>query len=62
MYLLFLIILLRDSKVIATFSPDTSDYNAYGPKIAANDVLFVEAYSNGKTFVVQFAPYNYTFD
>ncbi|CAF1380842.1 unnamed protein product [Rotaria sordida] len=62
MYLLFLIILLHDSKVIATFSPDTSDYNAYGPKIAANDVLFVEAYSNGKTFVVQFAPYNYTFD
>ncbi|CAF4949856.1 unnamed protein product [Rotaria sp. Silwood1] len=62
MYLLFLIILLHDEKVIGTFSPDTSDYDAYGSKIAANDVLFVQAYGVGKTFLVQFAPYNYTFD
>ncbi|CAF3115372.1 unnamed protein product [Rotaria sp. Silwood2] len=62
MYLLFLAILLRISKVIGSFSPDTSDFDAYGLKIAANDVLFVQAYGDGKTFLVQFAPYNYTFD
>jgi hypothetical protein len=46
--------------VISNFSPDTSDYDAYGPKIAANDVLFVEAQNDYETFFVQFAPYNYT--
>lgn len=44
------------------FSPDTSDYEAYGVKIAANDILFVEANGDGNTFTVLFAPYNYTFD
>jgi hypothetical protein len=42
------------------FSPDTTDYDAYGLKIAANDVLFVEANNDWGTFLVQFAPYNYT--
>ncbi len=35
------------------FLSDTTDFNAYGPKITAND---------GETFLIQFSPYNYTFD
>ncbi|CAF2779823.1 unnamed protein product [Rotaria sp. Silwood2] len=62
MWLLLLIILLCNDLVIIGFSPDTSDFDAYDLKIAANDVLFVQAYGDGKTFHVQFAPYNYTFD
>ena len=46
--------------VLGSFSPDTSDYDAYGLKIAANDVLFVEANSASYTFLVQFAPYSFT--
>jgi hypothetical protein len=61
MWLIFLIILLHTNIVISSFSPDTSDYDAYGLKIAANDVLFVQANGDVKTFLVQYAPYNYTF-
>jgi hypothetical protein len=60
MWLLLLIILFRSDIVIGDFSPDTSNYDAYGLKIAANDVLFVEAYVDEQTFLVQYAPYNYT--
>ena len=58
---LFLIILLLNGMVNTNFSPDTTDYDAYGLKIAANDVLFVQANGNGEKFLIQFAPYNYTF-
>jgi hypothetical protein len=61
MWLIFLIILLHNELVITEFDPDTSDYDAYGLKIAANDVLFVEAKGDVEEFLVQFAPYNYTF-
>ncbi len=62
MWLLLLIILLRSDIVISDFSPDTSNYDAYGLKIAANDVLFVQANGDGETFLIQYAPYNYTFN
>ena len=61
-WLILLVILSHLNIGRGTFSPDTSDYEAYGVKIAANDVLFVEANGEGKTFTVLFAPYNYTFD
>jgi hypothetical protein len=61
MWLIYLIILFRTEISISSFSPDTSDFDAYGLKIAANDVLFVEANGAGTKFVIQFAPYNYTF-
>jgi hypothetical protein len=61
MWLFLLIILFNWDIVINDFSPDTSDYDAYGLKIAANDVLFVEANGDAQTFLIQFAPYNYTF-
>jgi hypothetical protein len=60
MWLVFLVTLIRVYTVIGTFSPDTTDFDAYGVKIAANDVLFVEANGQGATFLIQFGPYNYT--
>ena len=39
------------------FSPDENDYNAYGLKIAANDIMIVEAQNDLTDFLVQFAPY-----
>jgi hypothetical protein len=42
------------------FAPDTKSYDAYGIKLTANDVMLVEARSDSKTFLVQYAPYNYT--
>ncbi len=39
------------------FSPDSSDYNAYGLKMAANDLMIVEAQNDYSLFLVQFPPY-----
>ena len=50
------------SIVSCNFAPDTSDYEAYGIKMAANSVLIVEAHSSSTKFVVLFSPYNYFFD
>jgi hypothetical protein len=60
-WFLYLIILLHTNIVITDFSPDTSDFDAYGLKIAANDVQFVQAYGDAEYFLVQYAPYNYMF-
>ncbi|CAF1038482.1 unnamed protein product, partial [Didymodactylos carnosus] len=40
------------------FDPKIDDYNAYGLKLAANEVLLVEAQNDYQVFLVQFAPYN----
>ena len=42
------------------FAPDTKSFDAYGVKLTANEVMLVEARSDSKTFLVQYAPYNYT--
>ena len=44
----------------ALFSPDFTDYDAYGIKIAANSLIFMEAKNQDKTYFLKFAPYNYT--
>ncbi|CAF3339280.1 unnamed protein product [Rotaria socialis] len=63
MYLLIILInLCCVLKAISSFSPTKSDYDAYGLKIAVNDVLFVEVNGNAETFLVQFAPYNFIID
>ena len=59
-HLILLLVLLHPHSITTTFSPDTSDFDAYGLKIAANDVLFAQAKNQAKTFLVQFAPYNFT--
>ena len=60
--LVMLIILLNNVIIITGFSPNFDDFDAYGIKIAANDVLFVQANGEELTYIIQFAPYNYTFD
>ena len=44
------------------FNPNKNDYDAYGLKIAMNELLFVQAQNinNPPTFFIQFAPYNNT--
>ncbi|UJR17028.1 hypothetical protein I4U23_003926 [Adineta vaga] len=59
---IFLLIFYYGESIASSFSPDTTNFDAYGLKIAANDVIFVEANSESETFLVQFAPYDYTFD
>ena len=44
----------------ALFYPDYSNYDAYGIKIAANSLIFMEAKNQDKTYFLKFAPYNYT--
>jgi hypothetical protein len=39
------------------FFPDTTNYDAYGLKIAANKLMIVEAQNDLTDFLVQFAPY-----
>ena len=43
--------------VTADFSPDKSDYNAYGLKVAANDLMIVQAQNDLTEFLIQFSPY-----
>ena len=62
MWFVYLAVLLHHATLTIGFSPDTSDFDAYGLKMAANDILFVEAKSAVDTFLVQYAPYNVTFD
>ena len=57
-----LLVFCLTSSLVVSFSPDENDNDAYGVKIAANDVLFVQAKSSAKTFLVQFAPYDFTGD
>jgi hypothetical protein len=59
-HLLLLLVLLHPHSITTTFAPDTSDFDAYGLKIAANDVLFAQAKNKAKAFLIQFAPYNFT--
>lgn len=43
--------------VTADFSPNKNDYNAYGLKVAANDLMIVQADNDLTEFLVQFSPY-----
>ncbi|CAF4478264.1 unnamed protein product [Rotaria socialis] len=40
------------------FDPDINDYDAYGLKIAANNILLVESLPNNYEFLIVLAPYN----
>jgi hypothetical protein len=55
-------ILLFNLRLDSIFVPDRNDYNAYGLKIAMNEILFVQVDNvhNPPTFLVQFGPYNST--
>ncbi|CAF3726476.1 unnamed protein product [Rotaria socialis] len=60
MWSLLLFLVLNKYTVYGDFNPGTSNYDAYGVKIAVNNMLLVEAQSAAATFLVQFSPYNYT--
>jgi hypothetical protein len=47
--------------IVSSFSPDTSSFDAYGLKLAANDVLLVESLPSASSFLLRLAPYNYSF-
>ena len=57
---LFIWILLLLHSTANSFSPPTENFDAYGVKIAANDILFVQAKGTEGAFLVQFAPFNDT--
>jgi hypothetical protein len=46
--------------IISSFSPDTSSFDAYGLKIAANDILIVESLPSDFSFFLRLAPFNYS--
>lgn len=47
---------------IHCFNPNINNYDAYGLKIALNDLFFVQVHNanNPPTFFIQYAPYNNT--
>ena len=57
-----LLVLFLIYSIVHSFSPDTNNFDDFGIKIAANNVLFVQARGTDETFLVQFSPYNYTND
>lgn len=54
----FLFILLLP--IVISFSPDKSSFDAYGLKLAMNDVLLVESDPTQSLFYLQLAPFNYS--
>ena len=57
----WLVLLLVSLRMGTASSKATAgDLDAYGIKIAGNDVLFTEVYSPGRTILVQMAPYSNT--
>ncbi|CAF2732447.1 unnamed protein product [Rotaria sp. Silwood2] len=56
------LLLLHIHYLTSVFSPDPTDYDAYGVKVAINDILLVQAHNarDPPSFFIQFAPYNNT--
>ena len=46
--------------VVINFNPDDSDWDEYGIKIAANNIVLVQANNQDNTYILRYAPYNYT--
>jgi hypothetical protein len=46
--------------IVSSFSPDTSSFDAYGLKLAINDLLLVESQPPQSTFSLRLAPFNYS--
>jgi hypothetical protein len=46
--------------IISSFSPDTTSFDAYGLKLAANDILIVESLPSDSSFSLRLAPFNYS--
>lgn len=46
--------------IVFSFSPDMSSFDAYGLKLAVNDVLLVESLPFKSMFFLRLAPFNYS--
>lgn len=46
--------------IVLSFSPDTSSYDAYGLKLAVNEILLVESLPSDSSFLLRLAPFNYS--
>ncbi|CAF2895758.1 unnamed protein product [Rotaria sp. Silwood2] len=46
--------------IVTSFSPDQSSFDAYGLKLAANDILLVEAFASQDSFLLRLAPFNHS--
>jgi hypothetical protein len=44
----------------STFTPDTLQFDAYGLKLAANDIFLVETLNSDSSFFLRLSPYNYS--
>jgi hypothetical protein len=56
----FMFHLFVAASIVFSFSPDTSSFDAYGLKLAANDVLLVESIFSSSAFFLRLSPYNYS--
>ena len=52
---LFLVI-----RIVSSFAPDKSSFDAYGLKLAANDILLVESLPSDSSFLLRLAPFDYS--
>jgi hypothetical protein len=46
--------------IVSSFTPDTSSFDAYGLKLAANDILLVESLPSQQAFFLRLSPFNYS--
>ena len=46
--------------IVSSFSPDTASFDAYGLKLAANDLFLVKCSQDHLAFILRHAPYNYS--
>ncbi|CAM4786844.1 unnamed protein product [Rotaria magnacalcarata] len=57
-FLLSLLMMIDPLIGVGYFDPDINDYDAYGLKIAVNNILLVESLPNNYEFLIVLAPYN----
>jgi hypothetical protein len=55
--LIYSLFIFSTSTIAVPFSPTPSDYDAYGIKIAANNLMIVEAQNDYNQFQIQFSPF-----
>lgn len=56
----FILSLVTIFPLVRSFSPVTSAFDAYGLKLASNDLLMVESLTSRSSFLLRLAPFNYT--
>jgi len=56
-FMLYLFVVIS---IVSSFSPDLSSYDAYGLKLAANNVLLVKSIPSDSSFFLRLAPFNYS--